>query len=179
MSERQPVSLKLRFDVFKRDGFICQYCGAHPPAVVLECDHITPVALGGGSEIENLVTACFECNRGKGAGSLHVAPQSLADKAAEVSEREAQLRGYAEVMEARRLRIEEEAWRVLALLYPGQDTVPRDSLLSVKRFIEKLGFHGVLHAAEIACGGPAYGSRVFKYFCGVCWGKLRDAEACE
>lgn len=26
---RKSISKKLRFDVFKRDGFKCQYCGAH------------------------------------------------------------------------------------------------------------------------------------------------------
>ncbi len=34
--ERKPLSKKMRFDVFKRDGFQCQYCGAMPPNIVLE-----------------------------------------------------------------------------------------------------------------------------------------------
>ena len=37
---RVPMSKKMRFDVFKRDGFQCQYCGSTPPSVVLEVDHI-------------------------------------------------------------------------------------------------------------------------------------------
>jgi 5-methylcytosine-specific restriction endonuclease McrA len=40
---RKPLSKKLRFEVFKRDGFSCQYCGAHPPDVLLEIDHVIPV----------------------------------------------------------------------------------------------------------------------------------------
>lgn len=65
MAERRPLSKKLRFEVFKRDAFTCQYCGKKAPDVVLEVDHIKPVSKGGKNELLNLVTACFECNRGK------------------------------------------------------------------------------------------------------------------
>lgn len=69
-ARRQSLSKKLRFEVFKRDSFTCQYCGAQPPKVVLEVDHIHPVAEGGGNEQENLITACDKCNRGKGKRTL-------------------------------------------------------------------------------------------------------------
>ena len=68
---RKSISRKLRFEVFKRDGFTCQYCGRSAPNVVLEVDHIKPVAKGGGNELLNLVTSCFECNRGKGKRELN------------------------------------------------------------------------------------------------------------
>ena len=70
MADRKPLSKKTRFEVFKRDKFTCQYCGKPAPDVVLEVDHIIPVAEGGGDEMTNLVTACFDCNRGKGAREL-------------------------------------------------------------------------------------------------------------
>ena len=70
MAERKPLSKKLRFEVFKRDKFTCQYCGAQAPDVTLEVDHIEPVAEGGTNDITNLVTACVSCNRGKGAVRL-------------------------------------------------------------------------------------------------------------
>lgn len=176
MTVREPVSLRARFDVFKRDGFICQYCGAHPPSVVLECDHIVPVAEGGGSETDNLITACFGCNRGKGPVPLSVVPQTLAEKAREVAEREAQIRGYAVVMEAKRQRVEDDAWRVMEALYPGQDTAPRVSLQGAKTFIERLGVHAAIDAAEIAAAaGPWWSeSRRFRYFCGICWARVRE-----
>lgn len=179
MTERVALSKRVRFEVFKRDGFTCQYCGAHPPGVVLECDHIVPVALGGSNDDDNLITACFDCNRGKSDVSLDVVPQSLAEKAAEVAEREEQLRGYSQVMEAKRQRLDAETWQIMEMFYPGADSVPRDSFGSARRFIEKLGFHEVVEAAEIALGGPAYGKRIFKYFCGVCWNKVRKAEGGE
>lgn len=67
MAERKSLSRKTRFEVFKRDKFTCQYCGAQAPDVTLEVDHIEPVAEGGTNDITNLVTACVSCNRGKGA----------------------------------------------------------------------------------------------------------------
>ena len=66
-TKRKAISKKTRFEVFKRDGFTCQYCGAHPPQAILHVDHIVPVAEGGGNEDTNLVTACDHCNLGKAA----------------------------------------------------------------------------------------------------------------
>jgi len=37
-SKRKPLSKKLRFEVFKRDSFACQYCGAKAPDVLLEVE---------------------------------------------------------------------------------------------------------------------------------------------
>ena len=66
MAVRKSISKKTRFEVFKRDHFTCQYCGSIAPNVVLEVDHIHPVAEGGKNIMSNLITSCFECNRGKG-----------------------------------------------------------------------------------------------------------------
>lgn len=67
MAKRPTTGKRLRFEIFKRDHFTCQYCGAQPPAVVLVCDHVTPVAEGGLSTMDNLVAACEACNQGKAA----------------------------------------------------------------------------------------------------------------
>lgn len=64
---RKALSKKTRFEIFKRDGFTCQYCGKQPPDVVLVVDHINPVANGGDNDQMNLVTSCETCNQGKGA----------------------------------------------------------------------------------------------------------------
>lgn len=63
---RKAISKKTRFEVFKRDKFTCQYCGRMSPDVILEVDHIKPVAEGGKNGMLNLITACRDCNRGKG-----------------------------------------------------------------------------------------------------------------
>lgn len=65
MATREPLSNKIRFEVFKRDSFTCQYCGTSAPDVVLEIDHIEPVSKGGDNDITNLITSCKRCNSGK------------------------------------------------------------------------------------------------------------------
>ena len=65
MAKRKQISKSVRFEVFKRDSFKCQYCGRSAPDVILEVDHIVPVAEGGDNEMINLVTSCMDCNRGK------------------------------------------------------------------------------------------------------------------
>jgi len=65
MAKRKAISTRTRFEVFKRDSFKCQYCGSSAPDVLLEVDHINPVANGGTNDILNLITACEKCNGGK------------------------------------------------------------------------------------------------------------------
>lgn len=180
MAKRKQLSVKTRFDVFKRDKFCCQYCGAHPPEVLLHIDHVTAVKNGGENDIDNLVTACQACNLGKGARALNVVPETLSEKAMLVSEREAQLLGYQTILDAKRERIEDEMWRVAEVIESGssESGMKRDWLASIKRFNEKLGVHEVLDAAEIARAKFSYGGpKAFRYFCGICWNILREKEA--
>jgi hypothetical protein len=70
-ASREPIPAGLRFAVLRRDGFRCAYCGrGEPENVKLHIDHIVPVARGGRTELENLVTACATCNVGKSASDL-------------------------------------------------------------------------------------------------------------
>ena len=62
---RSSISKSLRFEVFKRDSFTCQYCGRKAPDVLLEVDHVEPVSQGGTNDLLNLVSACRDCNAGK------------------------------------------------------------------------------------------------------------------
>ena len=63
---KAELAVGLRFDVLSRDGFRCQYCGRGPDqGVLLEVDHRVARANGGTDEMRNLVTACWDCNRGK------------------------------------------------------------------------------------------------------------------
>lgn len=90
VAKRRTISKRTRFEVFKRDRFRCQYCGKEAPSVVLalreiapdadvedlraedlhvedlHVDHVVPRAAGGDDAITNYVTACVDCNLGKG-----------------------------------------------------------------------------------------------------------------
>lgn len=176
---RPTLSKKTRFEVFKRDGFACQYCGATPPGAVLHVDHIHPLAEGGTNTLDNLITACESCNAGKGARLLSTTPESLTNRASELAEREEQLRAYQELLQARSERLEQETWQVAEVLEPGSGERGfngRD-LISIRRFIERLGVHAALDAAGLAYARVPYSeARRFKYFCGVCWGRIRDQD---
>ncbi|MER6092418.1 HNH endonuclease [Streptomyces bluensis] len=59
------VTKRLRYEVLRRDGHACRYCGATAPDAKLTVDHVIPQALGGSDDPTNLVTACEPCNSGK------------------------------------------------------------------------------------------------------------------
>lgn len=66
---RQKVKFS-RINVFGRDNFMCQYCGAQPGLDALTFDHVVPRCKGGRTEWANIVTACFGCNSKKGNKTL-------------------------------------------------------------------------------------------------------------
>lgn len=65
--ERGKVSNKMRFSIYKRDGYRCRYCGRTDTFTDLEIDHIVPIAKGGKSTYSNLQTLCKSCNMKKGS----------------------------------------------------------------------------------------------------------------
>ena len=89
-TKRRQISLSLRFSVFERDKYTCQYCGLKPPEIVLQIDHVYPVALGGRNKIDNLLTSCRDCNIGKGARDPGLAmpsrPLTMGEQIAEAKE---------------------------------------------------------------------------------------------
>ena len=54
-----------RRNVFKRDHYTCQYCGAQPGSEELTIDHVLPRSQGGVSSWTNCVLACMACNKRK------------------------------------------------------------------------------------------------------------------
>jgi 5-methylcytosine-specific restriction endonuclease McrA len=54
-----------RRNIFKRDRFVCQYCGNQPGSEELTIDHVIPRAQGGESRWDNCVLACVGCNKRK------------------------------------------------------------------------------------------------------------------
>ena len=63
MAERSVVFS--RRNLYKRDRYTCQYCGAQPGAAELTIDHVLPRSRGGVSSWVNCALACVSCNKRK------------------------------------------------------------------------------------------------------------------
>jgi len=104
------VSVRQRFEIFKRDNFTCRYCGKKSPEVVLEIDHIVALANGGSDDAMNLATSCWECNRGKSNVPLSetITGEDPHDAAILIIEKRRQLEEYNRVLEEdRKARLED------------------------------------------------------------------------
>lgn len=190
------VSVRIRFEVFKRDRFTCRYCGQTPPQVLLELDHVIPQAAGGSDEIANLVTSCQECNRGKSDKLLEegVAPPTDRTVTAELRERIEQAQAYLaaigdmEDLKTRQYWIFIEHWtgafggeigkkqgtRTFNLL-PGQEW-PNDR--TIRLFLRRLPLEVILDAIDTTAsrfGGSDFNT--CRYFYAICWRRIKDRGA--
>lgn len=66
-----------RRNIFRRDQYACQYCGARPGSGGLTIDHLLPRSRGGKSTWTNCVLACLRCNTKKGNRTLGEAGMRL------------------------------------------------------------------------------------------------------
>jgi hypothetical protein len=151
-TKRKSLSKKTRFEVFKRDSFKCQYCGASAPDVILEVDHIDPVSKDGAEEMVNYITACWSCNSGKSDRTLNDKTTVLKQKAQldELNQRREQLemmlqwrQGLKGIKEAE-LESVCAAWGEAASGWHLNDTGKAE----VAKYIKKYGVAKVLDAIE-------------------------------
>ena len=63
--------------LFKRDDYLCLYCGHRFLARDLSRDHVTPLSQGGTDTWTNVVTACRRCNNHKAGYSPEQANMQL------------------------------------------------------------------------------------------------------
>ena len=152
-SKREAIPKGIRFEVFKRDKFTCQYCGQEAPDVILEVDHIVPVAEGGDNSLMNLITSCRDCNRGKGKKILSDDSVIKKQKAAldELQDRKEMI----EMMAAWKKELFEEEDYAINVIneYLGRisewimsDTAKKD----VRRMLRRYGFAEVYESFQIA-----------------------------
>lgn len=158
-AKRKALSQKIRFEVFKRDSFTCVYCGRKAPDVVLQVDHIVPVAQGGTNDILNLVTSCVDCNQGKSDRKL--SDQSVVEKQRKEmelrQERLEQIRMMGE-WQASMLDIREAELEQVNNLYSrlrGEDKVIAYDYLhgEISKLIDKYGLAEVLEALRVGTVG--------------------------
>ena len=82
-AKRRYITPKLKAYILERDNYTCQICGVSKgfldslfphlgDYLLLEIDHIVPVANGGmGNDENNLQTLCWRCNRKKGSSKTN------------------------------------------------------------------------------------------------------------
>lgn len=179
MAKRKNISKKLRFEVFKRDKFTCQYCGAKAPDVVLHVDHITPVAEGGDNDIMNLVTACQGCNLGKGARVLSD-DSAVAVKRKQVEELEARREQIEMMRDWQISQLDEMAQMVDAaneLIYTmtGYDLTD-EGMKRIRMHIKKFGYESVMNAIGVAFGEYDFSTEkrwqtAFNKIGGICYNR--------
>lgn len=181
------IGKRTRFEVFKRDGFKCQYCGRTPPEVVLEIDHIIPKIAGGKDSIENYITACFDCNRGKGRIKLDSVPVSIQDNLAQLKEKRRQLKAYNKFLRDLQEETEEAIGQVNSVFqeyFPNYELRASFSNNTLKRFLSHLPTPKICDAMENACSqfsdmgtDKTMASRAIKYFCGICWNWIKNPDS--
>ena len=173
---RKTISKKIRFEVFKRDSFTCQYCSSQPPKVALEIDHIIPVSKNGSNEIDNLITACFDCNRGKSDTELSSIPKTLIEKTAIKKIAIEQYKEYLKILKIEQKQINNDIDLVESIYtsYHKDYIFSNKFRLSVKKFILSIGIEETIISMENACLTVRHNHDVLKYFCGICWNKIRE-----
>lgn len=177
MSKRKSISKTTRFEIFKRDKFVCQYCGRKPPEVILEIDHIIPVKENGDNTVSNLITSCFDCNRGKGAVKIDkICRDDITTLNKETKQKEEQLKEYYKyksIMKARETRSVNYLCNVWSDLNDHEWKLNDRGKLSLKRFLKHLDKYEIEEAMEISSKIENISQR-YKYFCGVCWHKIKE-----
>lgn len=188
------IGVKVRFEVFKRDRFTCTYCGGHPPDVLLEVDHVIPKAAGGSDDIENLVTACADCNRGKSDRLLDEAGHPIVGKrtVAALEERLEQARAYMDlitqmsnVTQAMVDRLYEEWARAFEATRGERDGKavwllnsavgwPKEATL--REFLAELDIDKIVNAMDIAANRIGTARGADRYFYAICWRMIRDKQ---
>lgn len=175
MAKRKSTPKKDRFEVFKRDSFTCQYCGAKAPDVILEVDHIIPVSKGGTDDILNLITSCRDCNRGKRDTKLSddSTVRKMQKQAEEIQERRELIEMMAqwqnELLQESDIQINslEALFKSYYPRYSFTDYGKRD----IRGLIKKFGYAEVYTSLEIALSYYDDASEAINKIGGICYNR--------
>lgn len=176
---RKALSKRLRFEIFKRDGFKCLYCGVSPTEKVLRVDHVKPVVDGGGDEPANLVTSCFDCNSGKGPVPLEKRKHAAGIATAADKEHAEQIREWLKVQR----EIEEAKSDVVGDLLATWEREVGDAEVNmgarIRACLSRNSVEEVREAIYATAAKHLYGNRCLKYFYGVLRAKRGEAPEPE
>lgn len=170
------VNSSLRFEILRRDQFTCRYCGAKAPDVQLHVDHVVSVALGGTDNPENLVTACAECNGGKGNRSLDD------DTVADIVDDAEQWQRAMEIASIKRqntIRNIEGIGEHFLSIWPQHlaYSLPFNYAKIIYNYIAQgISQDEIEYLVKVALNSSATSGRKFQYFCGCCRNVIREIE---
>jgi multidrug resistance efflux pump len=104
--------------------------------------------------------------------------KQLRKVAADLAKEEAEIEAYQAAIAQRKRRIEREAEQVRDVhsRFNQAFTLNEKGMVSIRAFVEKLGVYEVCEAMELAHSKARRGQE-FKYFCGICWNKIREKDA--
>ncbi len=181
---RRKLGNSVRFEIFHRDGFACQYCGRNPPSAILEIDHIMPVSKGGDDDPLNLITSCFECNRGKRTRDLKKVPEKLHNSISTEKEKLLQVQEYSEFLLQKR-QLEQGILDELGRYWFNKVKKEKDEFVfgpgrvpSIKTFLKHLTPIEIMDAMDISFSRILIWDendyKAWKYFCGVCWKTIKE-----
>ena len=171
------ITKKLRFEVFKRDGFKCRYCGKTPPQVILEIDHVNPKSKGGIDDKKNLVTSCFDCNRGKRNNKIKLLPINLKESVEQLEEMEFQYIAYQKMLDKINKRIVEEVIKISNLYYE-HSYIYFDKHLKrrTKDFIKTIGYDEVRESLELAILKAKTFDKIIPIYYGRCFNLMGEKK---
>jgi len=180
-----PLSKKIRFEVFKRDSFSCVYCGKSPPNVILEVDHIIPKSQGGTNDIINLATSCFDCNRGKSDRLINdkiarADIQADIEKLKEINEQVKEYYNYQNELDKLNWQAVEKINDLYKQLTGGLFCFGEYSKMKYFRLLKQFNVDEVLEATMIAFdkfGDDLASAGGFKYTCGILHNWKRNGRA--
>jgi hypothetical protein len=177
------VSKRLRYEVLRRDGFKCRYCGAVAAATELRVDHVVPESLGGGSVPSNLAASCEPCNSGKSS----VPPEApVVDQVADDALRwSAAMQRAAADMEAKLKERDDQnvvfldEWNAYRYGHDS-DHFPLDPTWSatlVRLRVAGLTDRLIIEAVSATMGAQkVLPENRFRYFCGVSWNMISQLQ---
>lgn len=172
-TKRKAIKKSVRFEIFKRDKFTCQYCGAKAPDVILHIDHIKPVARGGKNDPMNLITSCVSCNAGKSATPLSdntaiEKSRKQADILAERREQIEMLRDWHTGLADQSCAEVEAVNSLYSVLTGGKKVIAEHYKPTVQKHIRKFGLDLVLRALREGTEGYGEPLRALDKLGGIC-----------
>lgn len=169
-----PIKTSLRFKIFERDNFTCQYCGRKPPEVILHCDHIHPLSKKGTSDEINLITSCRDCNLGKRDKILKNPRRiNIKQEIENLKEAEQQIKEYYKYL--KKLTNYKENNPIIELLCEtwektsfGENSISESGKINLKKLLNNNNAEDIIESINISWANSRIKNEdKWKYMCGI------------